>query len=294
MAIKVVILFQQVTNIVPVGVSPPAGAPNIGYTPRSHIAGWTESVIWPSDDVAGLLTALRTGVNQQLGLLAARAAFLPQGADIVGVRLYQGGAGRGQSYAFGFPGATGNPEDIPQMALLMKGGPQTVAVTRRWTVRGFPDNLISLGEFLPTSLYANAIQAYFGALGNFGFYAFDPTVAKFNVLNVTTAGVVTINGAFPPFANNAVVTLNQTVDSGGVRRSYTGAVSALDPTNNKLTLANPAWPWGTTTGGKIAAKVKAVFLFSPQNCAVVRAVTRRVGRPFEQYRGRRSKKRRTQ
>jgi hypothetical protein len=291
MAIKVVMLFQQSTQNVVAAGPLPASAPAIGYFARIHLGGWTESVWWPSDDLTSLLAALRTGAAGHAGLLPSRAQMLPQGCDIVGVRLYAGGAGRGQSLGIGAPGFLGVPADIPQMALLIKGAPTTTAVTRRWVTRGTPDGQVVLGEFAPNNVFIAAIQQYFDALANFGFYAFDPTVPKFNVLNVSTTGVVSINGAFPPFALNAVVTLNQTVDSGGVRRSYTGAVTALDPTNNKLTLNNPVWPWGICTGGKVQAKVKALFLFNPANCTVVRVLTRRVGRPFEQYRGRRSKKR---
>lgn len=292
MAIKVVMLFQQSTNQVGPTATPSASAPAIGYILRLHLAGWTESVWWPSDDLTSLIPALRTGFQGHAGLLPARAGMLPFGCDIVGVRLYQGGAGRGQSLGIGAPGAFATSEDIPQMAILFKGAPTTIAVTRRWVCRGVPDFQVNLGEFNPGATYVTAIQQYFDALANFGFYAWDPSVPKFNVVNVSTVGVVAINGAFPPFALNQVVTIQQTVDSGGIRRSYTGQITALDPTNNRFTLGNPAWTFGVTTGGKVWARTKALFLFNSANCTAVRIVTRRVGRPFEQYRGRRSRRRR--
>jgi hypothetical protein len=291
MAIKVVMLIQLTTDTPVSSGNAPAAAPSIGYAPRVHLAGWSESLWWDSNDVTSLIRALKTGYGRLPPLGPSRAALLGNSAQVIGARLYAGGAGKGQSIAFSFPGNASSNVNQPQSAILVVAAPTASAVSRRFTLRGVPGSQESAGEFNPSVAYAKAVSDYFQALGNFSFLANDYTVTQFKILNVSLTGVVTINGAFPTFAINDIVTVKNTLDSGQVRRNYTGQVTALDPTHNMLTLSNPTWPWGATTGGMIWKPSKVLYLINPANCSVTRIVTRKVGRPFEQYRGRRSKRR---
>src|SRR5574341_2438980 len=179
MAIKAVLLFQLTTDIGPfpglAGTVQPSSAPSIGYGVRQHQAGWSESLWWDSNDLAGLLNAIKIGFGGKPALGPTRAALLPFAASIIGARLYAGGAGRGQSIAFSFPGDPLQNTDVPQMALLCKCGPLSTAVTRRFTIRCIPDTQVSTGEFAPSTSYAAAVADYFLALGNFSFLANDPT-----------------------------------------------------------------------------------------------------------------------
>ncbi len=294
MAIKVVILFQDQTAAVAgtafsfVNLQP--SAPNINYLGRSHIGGWSEFVIWNSDNVASLIQALRGGLNGLPALLPSRAALLPGSAQIVGVRLYAGGAGKGQSYGFAYPGPAGASSDVPQMALLCKSGPSGFAVTRRFTLRGVPDLFVTNGEFTPSAGYATLIQTYFQALFNFGFYGLDPGTPTAQVLNISLAGVVTLKIPVSPFNSTQLLNVSKTLNSAGQFVSYTGFLSAIGPGQNQFTLPN--WTAGSCTGGKIVVKSRSVYSMNPAISAVTRVVVRKVGRPFEQYRGRRSKHRR--
>lgn len=288
MAIKVVILFELVTRQRAPDAQCPSGAENIGYTERTHVAGWSESCWWDTDNVAALMNALRRGVGGKGGLLPTRAGLLPASGAIIGVRLYKGGAGRGQSYAMSFPGFW-TIADVPQMALLCKTGPVDFAVTRRFVLRGIPDNFVHSGEFCATRNFATGVAEYFKALSNFSFLANDPDAPKIPVFSISATGLVTAVGATQPFFVNQLVTINRTLDAHGDLRSFSGHVASIGPLGNQFTLAN--WNIGATTGGTAATKGTKLFDMSDAVSAVSRVVVRKVGRPFEQYRGRRSKSR---
>ncbi len=285
MSIKVVILFQDITAV---GVT--GGSPFLNYSVRSHIAGWSESIYWFGDDVVALTTALTQATNGNPGLLPARAALLPASAAIIGVRLYQGGAGRGQSLGLSYPGAAGNQTDVPQMALLCKLGNASAAVARRFTIRGIPDVFVTAGEWIPTIAYANLVGDYIRALQNFVFRAIDPASPVAPIFAINTAGLVQLNQNTSPFVNGQFVTIQKALDVNQIPRSLKTTITAIGPNANQFTLA--AWPFGPCTGGKATAKTFGLWGITASLSGVVRAVVRKVGRPFEQYRGRRSKKRR--
>lgn len=281
MALKAVILFQLSTTQ---GNSDPS----IGYAGRGHIGGWSESVQISGEDVADFLLRLRGGGAYSAGLLPARAALLPTNATIIGFRVYRSGGGAAQAFAAAYPGSSGLQCDVPQMAILCKGGSTSFGVTRRWTVRGIPDSQIDKGEFAPSPGYAAAVQNYFRALANFQFLANDPTAASGSIFSVSDAGLVTLK-ANSPFAVNAFVTMNKLVTNTGLTRLKT-YISGIGPLEMQFTVAG--WPAGTTaTSGTVSVKTQGAFNLDFANSSVVRAIVRKVGRNFEPYRGRRSKRR---
>lgn len=298
MAIKCVILFQEVTqpaitqlgaNLMPVTIGQAViNFPNIGYAARQHIAGWTEFVLWNNDSVSSLLAALQTGANNQPGLLPSRAALLGQNALIIGVRLYQGGAGKGQSFALAYPGDSTAEVDNPQQALLVKVGNVNTGATRRFTLRGVPDPQIQGGEFVPTTGYQTNVNNWMHALSNFYFNAIDPTVPPTAILNITAAGLVTVIPAAQPFLVNQIVTVNKTLDVNGFKRSFRNTVATVGPLQNQFSITG--WPFGACTGGTVGLKTRNIFSMDYNTMGITRLVTRRVGRPFELYRGRRSRR----
>jgi hypothetical protein len=292
MAIKVVILLQQ-TSLQEAGVivTPPL-APQIGYAGRVHLGGWTESVYWGTDDIKALTQALFTGANGALGLLPSRAQLLAFGASVIGVRLYQGGAGKGQSLAASYPGLAIADEDIPQMAILVKCGSTTAAVTRRFTVRAIPDQQVRLGEFQPNQIFTNSVTAFFTALGNFAFRAIDPVASKRVALfSIDLTGLVTLKDNIPiPFLAQDVVTISKAITTTG---TFFGGQFVIKQTGPGNTMQLNGWTGGNCTGGVAIKRAYNIYPISPSSCAVTRAVVRKVGRPFEQYRGRRSKRRKT-
>jgi hypothetical protein len=288
MSIKVVMVLQQATV-------PNNSSPIIGYTAAAHIGGWTEHVWWPTDSLEDCLTALKGPalVNGQQPLLYARSLILSNQGTVLGVRLYQGGAGRGAFFPTGYNGSAGD-EDIPQMALLCAGLGNGTPSVRRFTLRGIPDLQVRLGEFEPTTDYLSRMDLYLSSMTNFGFRGSNP-VAKYAIASIAQvagppqSGLVTLT-VNNPFSVSQFVTINQTLDAGQNRLGGRFMVSAIGPLNNQFSIAG--WSDGATTGGTVSMPAKAVFQFlSSGGISVERVVTRRVGRPFGQYRGRRSKHR---
>jgi hypothetical protein len=291
MAIKVVLLFQQVSNNYTSSSNAPVSSPSIGYGVRTHLAGWSESLWWNANNFATLVNAMKNGYGGLPGLLPARAALLGYGAGIIGARFYQGGAGRGQSLAFSYPGGLGVETDQPQTAILVKAGPTGAAVTRRFTLRGIPDSNVAWGEFSADTAFSAAIANYFQAISNYSFYAIDPASPAAPIFNIDATGLVTLNAPTNPFVVNQFVTISKVIDAVGAFHTLTTTVKTIGPQANQFTLT--AWPFGPCTAGKAVTKVRSLFQISAATCAVSRVVTRKVGRPFEQYRGRRSKRRKT-
>lgn len=293
MAIKVVMQFQVTTN-------DQAGnnAGSIGYTRRGHIGGWTEHVWYNGDTLSDLRTLLYSTNFYGPGLCLARARLLPKSALVYGVKLYKGGAGRGQTEGRSFPGNSSYDTDIPQMAALCRGGSTGFAVSRVFEVRCIPDDMVTSGEFSPTTSYASNFAAYFNQLGGFSFLANDPTNVANPIFELfqfsdgtapyTNYAIVTLNGP-NSFALNDIVTLNQVLDANGVRRSFTGSVIAPGPGANQFKLGG--WTFGPATGGTATLKSKGIFNLDPNGFSVSRITTRKVGRPFEKYVGRRSSRR---
>jgi hypothetical protein len=285
MAIKVVVLFQQVTV-------PGYSNASIGLAGRSHIAGWSESFWFPSNDAAALWRALTTGPvgGVNWGFLQIRADLMTANASIVGVRLYEGGTGKGNFRAISYPGLYGaNVSDIPQMAILAYIGLTGSTRARRLTLRGVPDEMATGGEFTPTSAYAARLATLGQALSGFGAVTKDDS-AGLPLLTVSSAGVCQLNGVPPTWGVGDGVTLRSVLTAAGQRVGGVFACTAVVPASNQFTIAG--WPHGDCTGGNALIPAFSQKAFVSGSLAVSRLLTRKVGRPFEQYRGRRSRRQR--
>jgi hypothetical protein len=295
MAIKVVMVFQEITLLDVNGGVNPVNAPSIGYVGKPHIGGWTESLIWGTDDVSSLIKALTLGTQTQFfnpPLLDSRAALLPSACSLVGVKLYQGGAGKGRSLALARPGNPQYNTDIPQMALLMKSGGLNTTAVRRWTVRAIPDLMVVNGEFAPTPTYTILMQNYQTSLRQFGFFGIDPVASKkVAIFKIDAAGNVTTKNGANPFAVPSIVRISRAIsNTDGTFLSKTDTIGLPDAGSGaQFKIAN--WTFGSATGGNAVQNVSGFFAFDYNTMAAARIVTRRVGRPFEQYHGRRSKRR---
>lgn len=283
MAIKVVMVFQQVTVA-------GGSAPEVGYAGRQHIGGWTEHVWYDGSNVTTLVSYLKTTRDGRAGLLPARARCLPTNAQILGVRLYQGGAGRGQFLAAAYPGEFVQA-DIPQMALLLKGQ-SAAGAARLFTMRSIPDSQVIQGEFSPSAEFRGALLNYIKALGNWGFMANTVGIPVLSVATVTADGLVSLMVA-NPYAIGAWVNFNRLIGADGRERKATAQVTAIGPLATQFTVGNVSNPWtlGATFSGTVTQKTKTLYAFDSDTTTVSRITTRRVGRPSELYRGRASSRR---
>lgn len=280
---KVVVVFQQTTA----GTS---NQPSIGYATVPRTAGWSESH-WQGgstiNEVQARLFGPRTDTMAS-AILPARAGALNQRASILGVRLYEGGVGRGQFIARVYTGFAGGG-DVPSMSLLCASTNASTPSVRRFTMRGMPDGQIVDGEFAPTTEYTQALRVYFQSLVNTSFTGRDP-VTELSVFNISNAGLVTYFVA-PAYAVGTIITVKQTVDSNGFRRTGQFQVASVGPLGTQLTLA--AWPYGACTNGKTSVPTTSLYAIGLNSTVAVRASNHKVGRPFAGYRGRNSNRRTT-
>jgi hypothetical protein len=283
MPIKCVTVFQLTTE-------PGNSAPVIGYAGRSHIGGWTESWFFNSDTLSDAVTACFGPRADHDPMCIARARLLGHQATILGVRFYQSGGGKGVFISRTIPGGV-HDTDQPQQAILCRTNNPAQDRARKFTLRGIPDVETVNGEFSPDAAYANAVETYFDSLFDFLFLC-KTLNNQTGVFSVDASGIVTLK-ANTPFALNDLVYLFNAVDSQGKRQHWTNFVTIIGPGPNQFTIKG--WPWGACTGGTVGKPTNSYNnAWATGNLpTVVRSVTRKIGRPFELYRGRRSKRRKT-
>ncbi len=286
---KVTLMLQHTSNV---------ANPN---SPIHRIGGWSESWYSTAGTLQALLQSLGVvvpppnpgggGMWQGAGLATFRAGLLPQGASIVGFRVQSlNPLAQAQSYPANLPGNTNWPADVPQMALLCKAPALGANNIRRFVLRAIPDQFVIQGEFSPDNSFLTALNQFFASLINWQFRGRDLSQATIRIVNITAgvATTVTCEGAFAPTVN-AFVRVLKTRDSGGTLRGGRYQVLSVGPGNNVFTIGQ--WPWGSTTGGSVRSDATVYVNIDAANTGVSRAITRRVGRPFVQYRGRRSRRR---
>jgi hypothetical protein len=277
MSFKITLLFQQSTGIDPT-------QPGI----NKHIGGWSESVYSGESDIAVVRAKLFTAGSWGIGLCPARAALLSQFGQIVGQRILQvaPSAGRAQTSNFSFPGGT-EDTDVPQMALQCSAAGVGVVNVRHFSMRGIPDAQVKFGEFYPSPAYANAVSVYFTELQNWRFRGQDLTAAFADVATIDVTGLVTLPAITVPFGvGDQVQFRGLKADGTNQPFSLKGFVAAV-PTVNTFTLRNFTAP--PSHGGQVR-KVSYFLYLMGTPMSVDRAAVRKVGRPFFQYRGRRSKR----
>lgn len=278
-ATKIVMLFQQTTL-----PSPPEASVN--YAAPIRTAGWSESYAGPDNiqTVIDILTKSQSfGVA---GALQARASILCNSASIIGVRLYKGGAGKGQllNYAInGFNGLGGQPGDSVQVSATSN----TTGQSRRWQLRGQTDRDLVGGEWDPDDDTVQRFKNYFTSIAQLGWMA-QTNTSQATIFDVTPGGLVTAEAAVPYAIGNLITVKNTTIVDTSKRIGGRFRVSAIGPGNGQFTLAD--WPDVYTQGGTVSIVGREFQTFSGSTLSVVRATFRKVGRPFAGYRGRRSRR----
>lgn len=278
MPVRITLLMQVATD------------PTDRSTASPHIGGWSESFYFPGTKFPDI------SIIQGWGKF--RAAMLAGECSVVGYRqqlytinknkLLPGGSASG---SFLFPGVFVSDLNAPQDSLMMNwilaGQPQTI----RTKMPGLPDSQVSSGEYQPTKLFAQAVLSYiqYVTVNQFSGVSRDLTQPDCRVKSFTAGSLTTLSatGAVPgdyirfrrvkDDNNNPVegTYLVQTVvNNADSTVTYTlfgtppQTVSRPNGTCRRDVLVNPGIIGGTAN----------------------RLVIRKVGRPFQQYRGRRSKR----
>jgi hypothetical protein len=270
--------YQRVTMLFQITTSPTNRSVS-----KPHIAGWSES-FWT--------VPIQPNTNYVTNLQIARARLLPiegqivgyriQNFDVTGNRITPLGSTTGTS---NYPGSSGLITDMPQTALLCTAVSGSGPNRRRFFIRGIPDNEIVNGEYTPDSGFATNVNAYFTLLYQqvWRFLARDLSQPSYRVVGIANS-VITIVGP-APFAINSFIRLLRVKDKTGKPVKGVFRVT-LAPDNVNFTVDGLA---GVTAGVSGAIRLDSFVVPQIVSCSVGRAVVKKVGRPFEQYRGRRSK-----
>lgn len=273
MPLKVTYLFDYVS------------APANGADAASHKGGWSET-IWQNGE-SPIASQLREIANH-------RRLLLPSSVRIIGYRqqvyqIVQSGllAGGASIVLLGLSGNQTYFPDLPQVALSMVANSNTATNSRRFSLRGIPDSVMVNGEYQPSASYRGFVTAYGNALIANGavFPGRDLTQPIHNIESILDGKLRTIGDISVAVGDRVLLRRCKDVDGVPVIGIFTvTAVVGRDVTLGGFDLETVVGPVGLATR-------HVMRMTNINNVVVGRAVVRKIGRPFEQYRGRRSKRR---
>jgi len=255
---------------------------NVGGGWLNLTGGWTESVYY-----GNITTATRNSFNT---LCQRRAAMLPNFTTIRGQRFQQvDPTGSAQTASVNYPGqaAAEFAQDIPQMALLLRLRAAGVNNVRSMRLCALPDSQVSRGEWNPNFEMRAATNAFLDELNGWQFRGDDLTLPRVLVKSVTSAGVIEFASDLS-LAIGDKVKLTNTIDAYG--RPVSGIFNVLNATSLRVVTLG-GWKAGACKDGS-AKRYSVIYpVIQGALTSISRIVTRKVGRPSEGYRGRRSRRR---
>lgn len=249
-------------------------------TGQNRTAGFSETWYFDGDLASAKLSADSVAKK--------RAALMTSAASINALRIQDIGS-RARIFQFVYPGNITTGQDIPQMALNLRVDGQGFLNSKTFQIRGLPDVNVATGDYTPVAGYAGLLNQYAGSLASWSFRfrgerLSNPQVA---ILSVSSLGVFVL-AADLVFNIGDYVTLLRTNNTTGLNVSGRYYVSAKT-TAQSGTLA--AWDGGTVTNKGKMRKFDYDYPIVAANSLVVGQVTtRKVGRPFDLYRGRATKR----
>jgi len=254
-------------------------------TASPHTGGWSETV-WADATFAA-------SDPFWLDLIRTRQNLLPAQASIVGFRFgvytfvgnkqVPGGTSTGRLQR---PGNSGLETDMPNCALMLAGTTLGNPNNSRFTIKCIPDDMILKGEYQPTTAFKRNLTAYFNALinGGFGFLGRDLTLPVARVVSIA-ANVVTLTAAVGAVIGTDSIRLLNVKDTNG--NPVSGAFRTVSLTGFAYTVEGLT---GVTAGAGGSARVDTPKVFRFNTLTASRAVVRKIGRPFEGYRGKASRR----
>lgn len=251
-----------------------------------HTGGWTEAV-WASVNTQQQFEAFFRLLDKRRNLLPRQATivgYTVQGYNIAGNRLIPLGS---STFAQNLPGNSALETDLPQVAVDLKtintGGNNTA----RYVLRGMPDSIMTFGEYQPTPAYAGRMTQFMNELKS-GFWIIvgrDRTQPTERVVNIT-GNQVTLQAALPGAGAQSFLRFLRVYGDDGnpIKGSFRITVA---PVGNVYTVSpNPNNDLINASG---LARLDAITTSAIVEVEVSRARVRKIGRPSQGYRGRRSK-----
>lgn len=293
-ALKCTMLINATTNI---------SKPNA----RHRTCGVSETFYAGNTSISTVQTAFET-------LCQARARMLPTGAAIVGQR-YQTVNPVGPSVTIerSYQGGSGLTIDYPSNSLNIISKGVGVKNVRKGFIRLLPDVMIDEGELdsSGSSSWVGALTNFFVQLGSWYFRGDDLTVPAYPLISATagtdpTTMAVITEGATTWAVGNIVVLQRMQNTSTDRLQSFRGKVTAIDGVTGIISVklikaANTSNFQGgkgrvsTTTFLQIAPTTVQGFslqiVVASAGTTVGKTTSKKVGRPFFQFRGHATAKR---
>lgn len=253
----------------------------------SHAGGWSEGYWFP-----GIATA--PGLTIQ-PIAQARARIAPLEVSIIGWRatIYDVNGNvmipRGTSAGrFLYPGNSGFTIDAPQVCVDISGTAQGGPNSNRSSIRGLPDEICARGEYQPTDAYTVLMNAYFAAVKATAAGIVGRVLTGTNArVQSYAAGSVLLSAAIGGVAGTDFLRFKRCYDQNG--NPVKGSFLINTIVGNTYTIVNgPAQIVKVPSG---TARIDAIGYLKYATLQVDRLFVKKVGRGFQQYRGRRSKSR---
>lgn len=253
-----------------------------------HTGGWSET-IWYNDSsdagdlrIADVRQARRLISPKVVGIVGFRRArydltngvLLPAGARSAGLNLN---------------GNMRYETDLPQVSLQIDYRTGATINTSRQMLRGMPDEIMSSGEYQPDPVFARLMTSYINSIitaACFFFPGRDLSKPRARVMGLAGA-VLTVDAVPAGVVANAMIRFLHCRDSNG--NPVKGSFRVLNVVGLDITLATA--PGGAITKPNGFIRQDALDFFPYSTGTPTRARVKKIGRPSQGYRGRRSKAR---
>lgn len=283
--VKCTAVFTYVQN--PIGDSDVVG---------SKQGGWTESIYYPGSNLGQAQDAFAV---PQGDWCSSRAKLLGNPIRIVEQRYQiinftpplavQAGQETVTYKVFTAAGSTGYQDEagVAFAVRVNAVAPQTNKLKQIF--RGVPDSLVIGGGFRKIDYYQTAIKNFFFNQDVFRFSGKDLSQTRYKIATIDAMGNVVTSEPTTFALGQQVQVLRTLPVLQGRRFGGTFAIGAFtDSTHFQLS----GWTGGATTGGKI--RIAGLVFWQPETlpaqAATPQATFKKVGRPFDVLRGRRSKR----
>lgn len=255
---KITMLFNQV----------------IGDPEASDSAGYSET--WYRDGTS------EDNIAAARQLIGARTGMLTSQASVIGLRVQTVG-GLAESLRVQFQGNVQRDGDLPQVALNIKLTGADPQYKKTMQIRGIPDGRVVFGRYKPAEAFDAAFAQWWQQLRNDGwrFQARDRTLPRVQIFNIAADGVFSIApGSTWDAGQKCILRFCRNVNGVNVSGVYD-----LESRTNDQVGKIRNWSGGVVLNSGKFAKYGLTYPTIGKGM-IQNATTRKVGRPFSQFRGR--------
>lgn len=240
-------------------------------------AGWSETWYLESSSSGNASNSAKV-------LAPLRAGMLGNGASIIGWRVQQIGK-KAFVVQSTFPGGLATNQDIPQMALECKVYGVGVENVKYFQLRGIPDSIVLSGSYSPSSQFTTNLTAWGNGLNanGFSFNCLDQTLLPVKINNILTNGSFGLSAPLT-FNPNDIMLVSRCRNTIG--QACNGPFRVLTKVD-ALSGVLAGWKFGPVdNSGNMRVRKYVNPIVQINSLQPIQISTRKVGRPFFQYRGR--------